>query len=53
MTNENDNRVLVRRGARFLTNEEMGNVNGGLSTGALCSFNPKTGAIDGPKIDCP
>lgn len=30
-----------------------GNVNGGLSTGALCSFNPKTGAIDGPKIDCP
>jgi hypothetical protein len=53
MTNENDNRVLVRRGARFLTNEEMGNVNGGLSTGALCSFNPKTGTIDGPKIDCP
>jgi hypothetical protein len=52
MTNENDNRVLGRRGARFLTNEEIGNVNGG-ATGALCSFDPKTGGVDGPILDCP
>jgi hypothetical protein len=52
MTNQNDNRVLVRRGARFLTNEEIGNVNGGARTGARCSFDPKTGNLDGPIADC-
>lgn len=54
MTNENYKRVLGRRGARILTEQEMNAVGGGdgPQTGALCSFNPKTGQIDGPVIDC-
>jgi hypothetical protein len=52
MTNQNDNRVLSRHGARFLTYEEMQDVSGGEKTGAPCSFNPKTGEVDGPVIDC-
>jgi len=52
MANEKENRVLSRRGSRFLTYEEIQNVNGGEQTGAPCSFNPKTGSIDGPVIDC-
>ena len=44
----NNTRVLSRVGARMLTEEELKQVNGGLRTG-LCTFDPKTCAMDG---DC-
>jgi hypothetical protein len=40
------NRVLVRRGARDLSTEEMERVSGGLRTATFCSIN-KLGQRDG------
>ena len=51
MTNTNDNRVLVRNGARYLTEDELNCVNGsgGQFTTFSCTFDPRTGGRDG---DC-
>ena len=43
MSNQDDNRVLSRRGARIVTVDEAQLVNGGYQTETLCSFNPKYG----------
>jgi len=40
------NRVLIRRGARDLSTEEMERVGGGLRTATFCSINSK-GQRDG------
>lgn len=45
MKNSNDNRVLGRRGARMITEDEASEVNGGIITATKCSFGP-TG-VDG------
>jgi hypothetical protein len=42
----NQNRVLVRRGARDMTEQEVEKVCGGLRTATKCSVTP-AGAIDG------
>ena len=44
MSNQEDNRVLSRRGARFVTEDETRKVNGGLMTETLCTFEPGYGA---------
>ena len=49
MTNSNDNRVLVRNGARVLNEEEMNVVSGGQATTEFCTFDPRTHHRDG---DC-
>lgn len=41
-----ENRVLIRRGARDLSTEEMERVTGGLRTATFCSINAK-GQRDG------
>jgi len=41
-----DSRVLVRKGARVLNDEEVAEVCGGLRTATKCSLTP-AGAIDG------
>jgi hypothetical protein len=42
MATEKDNRVLGRKGARVVNEEELGCVSGGIQTGtAFCSFGPK------------
>jgi hypothetical protein len=41
------NRVLIRRGARDLSAEEMESVGGGLRTATFCSINSTTGQRDG------
>lgn len=46
MTSQKDKRVLSRRGARIVTEEETIKVNGGLQTETACSFDPRVG-IDG------
>jgi hypothetical protein len=48
MSNQENQRVLGRIGARMLTEQEATQVSGGLRTG-LCTFNPTTCAMDG---DC-
>ncbi len=48
------NRVLARRGARLLSEQELEQVAGGIIT-ANCTFDPKTCAMDGdcePPIRC-
>jgi hypothetical protein len=53
MANHNDdNRVLGRRGARFLTGEELKIINGAEHTNTACTFLPTTGAVDGDKNEC-
>ena len=50
MLRTQDNRVLGRRGARYLTEEELRIVNGnGKVTTFVCTFDPRTGERDG---DC-
>ena len=50
MAIKNDNRVLSRKGARYLTEQELKVVNGnGVVTTFSCTFDPRTGARDG---DC-
>lgn len=44
MTNKTDKRVLGRRGARIVDEQETKVVTGGaVTTETVCSFNPKTG----------
>ena len=48
MSNHEDNRVLGRKGARVLTNEEAERASAsGLPTDTVCTYDPRTGAIDG------
>lgn len=53
MNKKKDNRVLGRRGARIVNEEETNVVNGGLRTLTKCSFDPQSGA-DGDQFtgDC-
>ena len=44
MSNQEDNRVLSRRGARIITENETSKVNGGLQTETFCTFEPGYGA---------
>ena len=37
----NQNRVLIRKGARELNAEEVERVSGGLRTATVCTFGPK------------
>ena len=46
MTNQEDNRVLSRRGARLMTETEVTKVSGGIDTETLCSYIPNYG-VDG------
>lgn len=48
MSNHQNNRVLVRRGARVLTMEETARVAGGDGTGTGCTI---TGGIHGGQTD--
>lgn len=41
MTKKKDNRVLGRRGARIVTENEISLVNGGFETETACSIGPK------------
>lgn len=50
MSNQND-RVLMRKGARQLSEEEASKVNGGLGTLTLCSIGAN-GKIDGDLHEC-
>jgi hypothetical protein len=55
MSDQIDNRVLGRIGARLLNEAELEEVNGGYSI-STCTFNPKTCAMDGvctPLPRCP
>jgi hypothetical protein len=46
MLNRNDNRVLIRRGARELTSAEVEAATGGIGTLTACTISA-TGAKDG------
>ncbi len=49
MSNEKDNRVLGRRGARDITTQEMEYVSGALAASTLvCTAISATGTITGP-----
>lgn len=52
MKNQTDNRVLGRKGARLLSEEEMKSVIGAAGTTTKCSFNPRTGQHDGDLGEC-
>jgi len=52
MSNQIDNRVLGRRGARLLTGEELNSVSGAAGTTTKCSFDPRTGQHDGDIGEC-
>ena len=53
MTNERDNRVLGRIGARELSDQEAQSVKGGIHTLAPCSGpSPQFPHGDGPPADC-
>ena len=43
MKDKDDNRVLSRRGARFVDVEEINRVNGGVATETVCTFRASTG----------
>ena len=48
-----DNRVLIRKGARELTDEEAARVNGGKGTQTVCTFpGVKLSAADGDPGEC-
>lgn len=50
MLKNDDNRVLCRKGARYLTEQELNTVAGnGKVTTTFCTFDPRTGGSDG---DC-
>jgi hypothetical protein len=48
MTNNQDNRVLARNGARQLTEQELKTVHGGFESG-VCTFRAQVPHLDG---DC-
>jgi len=47
---ENNNRVLIRKGARELTRDEAERVGGSLHTLTVCTFDPQFGADGDAKI---
>lgn len=47
---QDDNRVLMRKGARKLTEEEAASATGGFGTLTLCSIGPK--GPDGDPHEC-
>ena len=51
---ESENRVIVRRGARELSAQEVESVSGGLKMSAVCTVtvNPFTGALDSDTHPC-
>jgi hypothetical protein len=49
---ENDSRVLMRQGARELTQEELDCVTGAVHTATKCTFDPATGHKDGDLGEC-
>lgn len=51
---ENDNRVIMRQGARELGQQELNNVSSALRTAAKCTFtvDPFTGNIDSDVHQC-
>lgn len=53
MTQKKDNRVLGRRGARIVNEQEADVVNGGIRTLTACSFDARAG-LDGDQFtgDC-
>ncbi|HEV2991875.1 MAG TPA: hypothetical protein VG759_25790 [Candidatus Angelobacter sp.] len=53
MSNQKEQRVLSRLGARLLTEEELNGVSGAnRATTTKCSFNPSTGQHDGDIGEC-
>ena len=44
MSNQEDNRVLSRRGARLVTEDETRRMKGGYFTETVCTFEPGYGA---------
>ena len=53
MTNERDNRILARIGARELSDQETQRVQGAIRTGALCTGpSPAHPHGDGVPADC-
>jgi hypothetical protein len=48
----NKKRVLIRRGARELTPEEIKNVSGGIHTNTVCTFDSDTKKPDGDVGEC-
>ncbi|HLJ86888.1 MAG TPA: hypothetical protein VKZ53_08690 [Candidatus Angelobacter sp.] len=54
MANQQNNRVLIRLGARELTVEEVNKVAGGIRihTATLCSIDPETRTHDGDVGEC-
>lgn len=47
-----NNRVLMRQGARELTEQELNEVAGGIHTATKCTFDPATGFKDGDHGEC-
>jgi hypothetical protein len=57
MANQNDNRVLVRHGARILSGEEISSITGGfhLPTNSVCTFDARASVPvpeDAPENSC-
>jgi hypothetical protein len=52
MSDHGDSRVLVRIGARLLTDKELNSVSAARETTTKCSFNPSTGQHDGDIGEC-
>jgi hypothetical protein len=49
MANDNDNRVLIRRGARLISTQELELVNGAAAAHTLvCTAITATGTVTGP-----
>lgn len=47
-----NNRVLIRQGARELTQQELNSVLGALHTATKCTFDPLTRHTDGDTGEC-
>lgn len=47
MANDQDNRVLARRGTRLVTEVESAVVNGGFQTDTICTIGSNPGNLDG------
>lgn len=52
MQEQKDNRVLMRQGARELSQEELDSVAGARHTATKCTFDPATGHTDGDLGEC-
>lgn len=52
MQKHEDNRVLMRQGARELSQEELDSVVGARHTATKCTFDPITGNSDGDLGEC-